>query len=647
MPPNKTEQIDVSLSLADDAAMNNLIDMVTRLSQQLNVIDAQINTSPNGIGSGGGGTGTGGGGTGGTAMVPKSGERSSHGSVPTVAPPAGAARSSGASNLTLEERYKERYMEEQHAAALEEGYARFTETIGPEPTRAERFYAATPGPLRPIVQLPGKVMGHLKQGEYDEAFLGAYGAYQIGQGTVQRFAPYLPMQAQRVGQQAGLPGGDSVLGVFQNPLPFGPGQSPAASQYYGDFFDSMTAMFEGGVTREGEWDLNQALLGAGWRGERQEVLENAITQLNKDVGGEGILDPVVTASMVDQATRLSQYPLEDFINTLKTVPTTARAANMGIAEFQQQLDQMGNYLQEKGLTYGAGVQAANRFSGLTNMTPLAGQQLMENQFIQANMMGRYGLLPEQQGLVFGQAQGAFANTALDTIDQMRELYRGTFPRQDIKVAGQNIQLGAKEQIDPLIAEQMGISIEELRDLEKNERRIRIQGNVGTLAEQYNRDVGSLQGMLDRGKITDEQYARQVDNLRKGKGAYAGPDAVSWREVMEQMRRKDSGFRQHIEELDALPPGERAAAVRRIIQRQGRRREDDAATKDRLDLTPAAKKLVRFLEDTNQVATEAERRTANAAQAVANASFSDSVTRRPSVWGPAADAIRQGQIDAGI
>jgi hypothetical protein len=353
--------------------------------------------------------------------------------------------------------------------------------------------------------------------------------------------------------------------------------------------------------------------------------------------------------MIDQATRLGQYPLNDFVNTLKTVPETARAANMGIAEFQQQLDQVGNALQERGLTYGQGVQAANRFSGITNQSPLVGQQLMDNQFVQANMMGKYGLLPEQQGLIF-QNQGAFTDTALDTISQMRELYKGTFPSQNVKVAGQNIQLSSKDQIDPLIAKQMGMSVDELRSLEHNQQRERLQGNIGTLAEQYNRDVNNLHGLLDNGTITKGRFDRQKENLRAGTGRYAGPNSVSWREVMEQMNKKHSGFTdEQIEEAShQMTASERSAYIRNVIQSEGRKSDTVGRDDKTLDLTPAAKKLVKFLEDTGAISHEQEKRAVRAGQGQASDAFADSQTYRPSMNGPAAaQSIRAGQRESGI
>ncbi len=631
MAPNP-EEIQVSLSLADGDAMQSFINAVNQLTEQMKSAVTQV----------GGGTG------GGQLTAGNSGiaDPNRPAATPPSAGPAGSPVSAGASNLTPAERqekygelYAQQYAAQEDSKAMAQGQSAYERS-------QQSALLQVPG-VRPVAHYGQEIRENYQEGQYLEAATGLYGGYKALQGAAYGVSPFLPNTAQSAGQSYGLSGSPTSIGPFQSPLPFGlPGiaDSPAASEYYGNMFDAATAMFEPGVTYGGEQNINTMLEETGWHGARQDVLENAMTQLNKDVGGEGILDPGVTASMIDQATRLGQYPLEDFINTLKTVPETARAANMSVAEFQQQLDQVGNALQERGLTYGQGVQAANRFSGVTNQSPLVGQQLMDNQFIQANLMGKYGLLPEQQGLIFGGAQGAFTDTALDTISQMRELYKGTFPSQNVKVAGQNIKLSSKEQIDPLIAKAMDMTPEELRSLERNQKRERIQSDVGTLAEQYNRDVGSLHDLLDSGKIGKGRFDNQMENLRAGTGRYAGPNAVSWNEVMEQMQKKHSGFtdEQIAEASNVKTASERSAYIRNIIQEQGRKSDtvgkEDGQT---LDLTPAAKKLVKFLEDTGAIDHERERRSARAGQSNANEAASDSTTYRPSAVGPAAGAISSG------
>lgn len=644
MPPqNSPENIDVNLSLADSSAINDFTNAVSSLTQQIQGMAQQINQSM------GAGTSQGQGGASrpqkkggfgftsmpgqeGMSMVPTSGGRSHSAETPPIEAatqgegashpnaPGQSVRPAAESSLPWVRKASDSNRPEELGAQSNWGaLSRGVLTVpGIRGIGGEQFYREYLSPNNPYGMF--ETMG------------AAYGLYRGGLAAAQGVSPILPTTANQVGQGYGLPGGDmlTIPGTnigFQNPLPFGPGSSPASSEYYGNLIQSVTGGLAPGVSMSALQQWQGIVEGAGWHGDIQNQMTDVWERAAQGVEGEERLPSFETTyAIMDQMIRQGTSSLAEFEAVLTAIPGAANGANQSVDEFAQQLDEAGNTLQQAGLTYGQGIQAALQFSGVTNMSPLVGTQMLENQYVQANIMGRTGLLPQQQGLLF-QNTGAFADVTMDTIEQMRDIYSGQFQAKSTRITGPGGELlgreriGARQQETAMVAPMLGMTPEQLQRFEANEGRMRAQGMLDTAARQYGRDVrGIMEG-------PQAKQAQQLENLFYGKGRFKGSRAISMEDLMGIMGQRHSGFGPNdIEEIREANPADRAKMILREIRQQGEKKPDDANTRVSIDLTPAAKRLIQVKSVTGQRALD--QNAARAGQGRSSEPFANSTTIRP-------------------
>lgn len=450
-----------------------------------------------------------------------------------------------------------------------------------------------------------------------EASGAAYGLYQGAQVAARPLTPIMPNTAQQMGQSWGMPGGQPVqVGPFgfQNPLPIG--SNAASGEYYGNLWDATAAGLGPGQTILGNLRMQAGLEEAGWHGDVQDRMATLYGGLMESIGGEGVMDQGIAISMMDKAARLGATDLDSFVDTLRTIPEAARAANMSVDEFAQQVDQVAEGLQQKGLTYGEGVKAASGFSAITNLSPLVGQQLLDNQYVQANIMGSYGLLPEQQGLLF-QHPGAMADVTLKTMNQMSDIYKGQFDTIRLPERLGGGVMTAQRQADQMAAQSLGMSVDEYSYMKRHSRTMRQQGIIQQAARTYNRDIDAI-GEIDN----PARRARLLEDLRAGTGRYSGGKAISWTDLEQMMGKKGSGFSdEEIARLGSIDPAKRSSDILRKIRREGPEDEGEGGVNIKVDLSPAARKLLRVTTDGE------ERNAANAGQTLQNNRYTDNVNIR--------------------
>lgn len=606
-PPVNPDQ----LSLNDDVAMDNLRATIRDLTSELVQMVNQVRGAIDGTG---GSTGT--------------GQQSSGKDSPAIV---SARQQEGASDSSAPGLGPRDIMMSKEQAANSERYG-----IGDPSTltKMEKNVLAVPnwGPVpNPISRVGGKQFynEYLAPGNQQGIFetMGAgYGLYRGARAGLQGLSPLFPTTASSTGQSWGLPpGGDVQIGPFgfKNPLPFGPGASPASQEYYGNLWDAIKAGAGSGTSTSGSKMFQDTLEEAGWHGDIQNRMTDVYDRVSHDMG-EGQLPAIPTMmSMMDQTIRQGTGSLSDFENVLRAIPEAARGANENIDEFAQHIDQMANTLQEQGLTYAQGTQAALSFSQVTNMSPLVGGQLMSNPFIQSNIMGKYGLLPEQQGLLF-QDTGAFTDATLDTINQMRSVFKGSFEPQHIPIRDQqgNIlgynTLSARQQTSAEVAHQLNIPLGELQRLTANQRQERTQGMIHSATQNYDE---RLHHIYDH--YHGASAAHQIDMLRHGEGKYGKNGAISWDEIVKLMRQPHSGFsHKEISEISHhTMPADRAKKIRDQIGSEGQKMPKNDQTRVSIDLTPAAHRLIKVVGITGQKALD--KNSANAAHTRHNGRFTDS------------------------
>jgi hypothetical protein len=418
---------------------------------------------------------------------------------------------------------------------------------------------------------------------------GASGLLNIAQG----YSPYIaraqqalgvnfaPQALQSQGQSLGL---RRTSGADVN-LPFGLGgfQIPG-SQFFGQAGGTMAqqnirslgAGIQPGISVMESQEFQDALNELGWT--NQDVVGNlsdTYTKLKSDMG-QTLPSASVTASMMDQSIRYGNTPFSDLEDTFRNMDQAAQAANMKLDEFAQGLDQAGNYLQGKGLSYNQGVQAATNISSLTDMPPEIVQQVMDAPLWQSTALGRYGVLPEAQGAIAQNPQ-AFMGTTMRTINQMMGAYKGAFQNVNVpvKLGGQVVgqdQISSRMQAMSMVAPQLGMTPDQMNDFMRRGKQMQQQSTVSSLTQLYGRDVERF----GAGKIPSDSAS-----------------AVTWTELKKSLEQKQSGFGpDFINRLQGMNPSDRVNAIQDKIKSFRHTQDPNRVS---LDLTPRAAQLVRELK----------------------------------------------------
>jgi hypothetical protein len=214
-------------------------------------------------------------------------------------------------------------------------------------------------------------------------------------------------------------------------------------------------------------------------------------------------------------------------------------------------------------------------------------QLMENPFWQAHATAATGLPPQLHGLI-AQNTGQFNSITGDTIDQMRKTFAGAAAPQTTTQFGIRTNISAREQADAFAAEQLGMSVDEMKTLDKEARRGAIQGTMLDAGDQYKKSVREIQNL----DVSDEKRIRLMEQLREGTGRYGGME-TSWADLERLAGKKGSGIKQsEIDEIGELDPAKRSKAISKLISEKSPERNQRNREKTQIAFTGLAEKTLR-------------------------------------------------------
>lgn len=166
---------------------------------------------------------------------------------------------------------------------------------------------------------------------------------------------------------------------------------------------------QGGINGDQANAIVNGLASRGWTGEQgQNMAFDYLAPLVQQ--GQ---NPEMLASMFDQAARNGQTPLSELRETLSQLGPAARAAHMGLSEYQRGLDEFANQIQERGGTYGEGVRTARTLSESYGMSPQQMGQLVNSPMTTAMAATHFGALPWEVGALGPDALAQASGTGID------------------------------------------------------------------------------------------------------------------------------------------------------------------------------------------------------------------------------------------
>jgi hypothetical protein len=331
-------------------------------------------------------------------------------------------------------------------------------------------------------------------------------------------------------------------------------------------------------------------------------------------------DPALATSMVVQAARNSNTSLEEISRTLDDLGVSARNARQTLNEYQQGLDQFAEGAEQLGATRNQGVELGRRLTDTLGITPQQANQIPQSTMIQAFAFQRHGILPNAIGTADPSAVLEATNQTVQRAWQMTSMFgqRTTDPTTGKQIS----QKQADQNHAAQAAQVAGLDVETYLHLRRTGRQAVARSEGLKAVEQYGgrwntfrqetRQGGTLanipEGSTATGQ-TDDEIAR---NKRLNTQRERARDLAStqlrgrWGDVRKELEQaaptRDDPEKRHkyFEQLDRISkmkdPGHQAHEARRLLMSQAKEDMKEKAPSVTLDLTGAAKRLVRQLEN---------------------------------------------------
>jgi hypothetical protein len=176
---------------------------------------------------------------------------------------------------------------------------------------------------------------------------------------------------------------------------------------------------QAGISKDQVKGIYENLYGRGYvHGDGRDKMLSSLVSLTKKNPG---MDLQRVGELQDSAARFGAESLERFNETLNKVPDIAHAANLNVNEFLAHMDELGKQFAEMGGSDAQGQNYAVQFTQATGMPATIGGALLNNTFVQSQLMSRTGLLPQQQALA---GSSMLFQSSVDAAQQMVHMYSG-------------------------------------------------------------------------------------------------------------------------------------------------------------------------------------------------------------------------------
>jgi len=371
------------------------------------------------------------------------------------------------------------------------------------------------------------------------------GMARIGERTGFSLSAFDTMGAS-LGYRRG-PGQD----LFGIPLPFQTPFSPAGAQGERMWRDTLTARFLPGTNKEQAEALANATAQAGFSGQQgTDVMLKFMQPLQRQFG----LDPQ-TLIPFTQVLRTGTGTIADLSKELGNLGELARTARVDVNTMAQALAASGEAAQQAGGYFQGGVQFGSRFSETTGLTPDVGNQLLQNNTVQALLAGATGLP------TFASASAPAGAKMQATTDAINMYYQAYASNLGEAGATRTVNLGGgrtatvrgDNPASTAVGSMFGISADAVDKIRSGQG---FQANIGRLEDeltayeqQANRSGGRADPASATKRIQDwinrdpQRKLSQRWNAQKNKFEYKQVDEttgkVTWREDTGEIAKQFS------------------------------------------------------------------------------------------------------------
>jgi len=344
-----------------------------------------------------------------------------------------------------------------------------------------------------------------------------------------------------LGEATGLSaaGGDISLGPFGMRTPFNAAALEGARIQASILKDSMQA----GVTRGQASNIYNQLMGRGFMPDTAGFgrMKEGMLDINKFNSLLG-QDPR-TSEILDRSTRMGQSSVQDFVETMKTVPTAMRAGRESMSQVVQDMMAFGDFYKKQGGTYAGGTSAATAMMTASGLPGQSLLQLQQSGFVQARQMQQSGLMPWQLGQMDPQQR------LMSTMQSVQMLSRQLGPTGPDKISKDRfgfttVQKGSAKQ-DATIGMMLGTDAATIANIRENYAGIMTGTRLQEGFQHYEDAAKRIRGS----SLSGDQKQAQLEQLDHSRSVSS---------LMSSVAAKGSGFKQG--EIEAIM-GEKTAELR--------------------------------------------------------------------------------------
>jgi hypothetical protein len=355
--------------------------------------------------------------------------------------------------------------------------------------------------------------------------LQAYGTGAMTQGAELGYSP-----------QGGI--GPSNIAGFRNPLAYL--TSPAGRQGLGMNLDAWTmARLGTGMSLTQSKEIYNSLAGMGFSNQEGGFLglttggdlNNIATRFMAPLVRQGVKPEV--AAQFTESLKTGQVSISELTNSLQGLTDVAKETRQTVTQTAAGIQEYAQAAVGLGATPTQGYRGGLSFSTVTGLPAQVGAQSLSNPILQAKAMARYGVLPENMGLLPGSA---VSTNITKTMEELMPDFSHLPPVRDPET-GEVIASG-ETQAFGLLSQRLGIPVQQLRAMWAKRKYAAKAGRVDRILEpssQWNQGITKDEKELVIQRESTHHYKQKLAHQEELlKGAYTG---ANLQKELEKLRSK--------------------------------------------------------------------------------------------------------------
>lgn len=385
---------------------------------------------------------------------------------------------------------------------------------------------------------------------------------------------------------SGIKQGISAFGASFNT----PGLSPGAVMSLEEGVAARGWQENGGLSPQGQeiYDVQAKLFGKG--GVFQQMSENP-----------GVMD------LLDKATRSGTKNIQEMTKAIEAIPSAAEEANVSVEQMAADMNAYGEMSQQQGGSHAAGQEQAKQVAQLLGMAPSAVEGIFNSPFIQGKIFQSTGVPTFMQGTLPGGVKNQLM------VKAVREMANMVGPQKGHTVQGlggfEYHVSGQDEQVALMKAMGLEANPEVIKKiLNENPHRIQVQGQLSKSAQAWQQTTLELLQNPGAQKVGSHQWQKAEEaltatvsgnhnfgQLLRTMGEQRTEDGKRMfsREDIKNIRTNfGEGYSQHGAELVKA----KFESVQKVLGTKGEKDSNRTGSPNHqltIDLSPAAKKILRL------------------------------------------------------